>query len=333
MLNSDAVHIWRDADGDYHIEWEASHPQTQVSIQPAVEADVEVLPGQPKARVRGLPEGSRHFFRLSDQHGNEVLASERRLCLEGTPNFRDFGGYGTADGRRVKWGYLYRSGQLSTLSDRDIDLLASLELDLICDFRREEEQATDPSRLPGERPPRVASLPIIPGSNSRFFEEADKQGEGKLELERQAMFDFMVEINRDFAEGQRETYARMFREILELEDARFLVHCAAGKDRTGLAAALVLLALGVPREVVMRDYMLTGRYFSPEREMERLRRKYGMEHVDAEAIRPMLEVHEDYLARALSSIEQNYDSVEAYLREALGLGPAELAELKGRYLA
>ena len=114
---------------------------------------------------------------------------------------------------------------MSSLSDQDIDLLATLDLDLVCDFRRAEEQLSDPSRLPGVRPPRVASLPIIPGSNSRFLEEAEHHlGD------RQAMFDFMVDINRDFAEGQIDTYARMFREILALEDARFLVHCAAGKD-------------------------------------------------------------------------------------------------------
>jgi protein-tyrosine phosphatase len=124
----------------------------------------------------------------------------------------------------------------------------------------------------------------------------------------------------------------MFQEILALEDARFLVHCAAGKDRTGFAAALVLLALGVPRDVVMRDYMLTARYFSPDTEMARLQQKYGMEHIDADAVRPMLEVHEDYLDRGLVSIEQNYGSVERYLREVLGVGPAELAELRARYL-
>lgn len=336
MLNSDTVHIWRDADGDYHLEWDASHPGTQVHVEPLAESphDVHHYHEQdlPRARVSGLPLANRHFFRLRDEHGNEALVPERKLGMEGTPNFRDFGGYPTADGRRVKWGYLYRSGQLSRLSDRDIDLLASLELDLICDFRREEEQQSDPSRLPRQRPPRIASLPIIPGSNSRFFEEAERQGGGKVAFGRRAMFDFMREINRDFADGQRDTYARMFREVLDEEDARFLVHCAAGKDRTGFAVALVLLALGVPREVVMADYMLTGRFFLPEREMERLQRKYGMEHVDPEAVLPMLEVHEAYLAQALASIDAAYGDVDTYLEQALGVGPAEREALRRRYL-
>ncbi len=335
MLISEAVQIWRDADGDYHLEWAASAPETDVQVEALAEQahDVEHYrhDAGPRAKISGLPGDRRHFFRLRDQHGNEVLASERKLGMQGTPNFRDFGGYVTAEGRQVKWGYLYRSGQLSTLTDRDLALLESLELDLVCDFRRVEEQQTDPSRLPAGRRPKIASLPIIPGSNSRFFEEAEKGG-GDLEFGRRAMYDFMLEINRDFAEGQRETYARMFREILAQEEARFLVHCAAGKDRTGFAAAMVLLALGVPRELVMRDYMLTGRFFNPEREMERLKRKYGMDHIKSEAVLPMLEVHEDYLARALAFIDENYGSVENYLAQALGVGHAELEELRDRYL-
>jgi protein-tyrosine phosphatase len=173
----------------------------------------------------------------------------------------------------------------------------------------------------------VASLPIVPGSNSRVLEDVEVHLDSP-----QAMFDFMVEINRDFAVDQADTYARMFREILDIEDARILVHCAAGKDRTGFAAAIILLALGVPRPVVMRDYMLTARFYDPLSELDRLRQKYGMEGMEAASVLPMLEVHEDYLARALQVIEQDYDSLETYLGEALGLGASDLAELRRRYV-
>jgi protein-tyrosine phosphatase len=330
MLISDAVHIWRESDGDYHIEWRASHPDTRVTVEPLKSTDkvrTHYSGDSERVRMSGLEPASRHYFRLRDQHGTEVLAAERKLGMQGTPNFRDFGGYSTVDGRWVKWGFLFRSGQLSNLSDQDVELLASLELDLVCDFRRLEEQEGDPSRLPQNNPPRIASLPIIPGSNSRFFEQA----EGQMG-DRQAMFDFMMEINRDFVEAQTRTYARMFSEILEVEDARFLVHCAAGKDRTGFAAAIILLALGVSREVVMHDYMLTRRFFHPQLEIDRLRQKYQMQQMDTESILPMLEVHEDYLARALLAIEQSFPSIERYLEEALGVGPTEVAHLQSRYL-
>jgi protein-tyrosine phosphatase len=191
-----------------------------------------------------------------------------------------------------------------------------------------EEQEADPSRLPKSNPPRIASLPISPGSNAQFLDQVAGQiGD------RQTMFDFMVEINRDFAEAQTETYARMFREILALEDARFLVHCAAGKDRTGFAAAIILLALGVSETVVMQDYMLTKQFFSPYAEIDRLRQKYQMYEMETESILPMLEAHEDYLGRAIIAIKQQYSSIEIYLDEQMGVGPTELNQLRARYTA
>lgn len=249
--------------------------------------------------------------------------NKRRLDMQGTPNFRDFGGYSSSSGQRVKWGYLYRSGQLSLLSAGDVDLLGSLELDLVFDFRRTDEQQQEPSKLPDSNPPKVLSMPITPGSNAGFFEQND--------TDKAVMFEFMVDINRDFAEAQTTTYARMFAEILEVDEARLLVHCAAGKDRTGFAAAMILMALGVPRDVVMNDYMLTAEFFSPHQEMDRLRAKYQMD-LEAEAILPMLQVHEDYLSAALTSIDSRYSSVEEYLAEELGVGERERAELRGRYL-
>lgn len=328
-LISDAVHIWRAPEGDYHIEWAASHPETRVRVDPLGghgEVQAHYEESVPRARIAGLPPARRHQFRLSDQHGNEVLAMERKLGMQGTPNFRDFGGYRGADGRRVRWGYLFRSGQLSGLTPQDLELLDSLQLDLVCDFRREDEQQSSPSRYPEARQPEVASLPITPGSNTAAFTA------GGLDLGGpQPMFDFMVGINRDFVESQGPVYARMFREILQRPDARFLVHCAAGKDRTGFAVAIILLALGVPVEQVMQDYMLTQRFFHPQQEVERLRAKYGLESVPEEAILPMLEVHEAYLERALQAIA-DYGEVETYLEEVLGVGSAEREELRRRYL-
>ena len=329
-LDPDSVHIWREPDGVHHIRWDVSHPDTRVSVQPmaADAGDFTLEQAAGRARLEGLPRQGRQYFRVQDQHGNTVEAPERRLGMEGTPNFRDFGGYATEQGRRVRWGKLFRSGQLSTLTERDLDLMSELDIDLICDFRRLDEQENEPSRLPGKRTPRTASLPITPGSNAAFFEEA-----GAADFEgRQSMFDFMVRINEDFALAQTETYSRMFAELLAIDDASVLVHCAAGKDRTGFAAAIILLALGVSRDQVMADYLLTQEFFSPDAEIERLKRKYGMEALPCEAVRPMLEVQPDYLAKALDSIDQHYPSLDDYLSDALGVGSAERDELYRRYL-
>ena len=251
---------------------------------------------------------------------------QRRLKFEGTPNFRDLGGYRTADGREVKWGYLFRSGQLSELSTADLATLAGLSLELVCDFRRVEEQERDPSLLPVPGPG-VASIPIEPGSNDRALSASDQWDL----VDRAAMFEFMVEINRNFALGQRQAYAEMFQRVLALEQGRMLFHCAAGKDRTGFAAAAILLALGVPRETVMEDYLLTREYFLPEHELGRLQRKYEM-GLPGEAMMPILEVHPDYLQAAFDAIDEEFSSFEHYLEDYLGLTPDQREQLCERYL-
>lgn len=331
MLLPDAVHIWRAPEGDYHIEWEASTPQTRVTVEAVadgVSAEAHYAEShEPRARISGLPPARRHFFRLRDEHGNEVLAPERRLGLQGSPNFRDFGGYRTARGQQVKWGYLFRSGHLARLTDADLELLSSLELDLVFDFRQESEQQSEPSRLPTLRPPEIRSLPIQPGNNSGFLREMSGPIPGP-----EAMFDFMVTVNRELAREEAGVYRRMFADILERDSARYLVHCAAGKDRTGFAAALILLALGVPEDVVLRDYLLSGRFYNPEAEVERIRVKYQLANSATDAILPMLRVDEAYLRAALEVMHAEHGDVPTYLETVMGLGAAEIAELKRRYL-
>jgi len=111
-----------------------------------------------------------------------------------------------------------------------------------------------------------------------------------------------------------------------------LVHCAVGKDRTGFAAAIILLALGVSRETVLFDYMLTRHYLLPGREVDRLSQKYGL-NIEANSILPMLEVYPEYLQAALGAIDEHYPNMEVYLDQHLGVDETARAELRGRYLA
>ena len=332
MLDAEPVSVHRCEEGDYHLRWRHERPGTRVTIsviddhrEPHNSRTVEEVEGE-SLRLGGLPRDRRHLFHLRDEHGHEALIAERSLPLQGSPNFRDLGGYLAEDGRRVKWGYLYRSGQLSTLSERDLALLGDVALDVICDFRRVEEQDRDPSLLP-EPGPEIVSVPIIPGSNASFFSAAG----GETEIDRQGMFDFMVEINRNFVLEQCEAYARMFEALLSREDTRMLVHCAAGKDRTGFAAALLLTVLGVPRQTVMQDYLLSAEYFIAEKQLDYLRAKYRMD-LEAEHLLPVLQVFPEYLQAAFDAIEEEFDSFEGYLEEALGVTAAQQEELRRRYL-
>lgn len=335
-LLTDTVHAWRVADGTHYVAWELSESGAAVEVEvlTAREPAAAVrrhLPatGDAHISISGLCPLTRHRFRVSDSRGNGVTVATRGMGFEGAGNFRDFGGYPTRSGRAVGWGHFYRSGNLSALSRVDVEHLARLGIELVCDLRREDEQVSDPSRLPSSgRRPRVLSLPITPGSQASalYGDAASLDG-------RDAMFAFMVDINREFVHSQSERFAEMFAAILNDRPRSLLVHCAAGKDRTGFGVALILAALGVPEELILRDYLLTRQYFDPQRELPRVRAKYRVDHLDDHALLPMLSVDEAYLRAAFAAIDEGYGSMDAYLEGALGVGSAERRALAALYLA
>lgn len=328
MLQTDTVSIQRLADGEYQLHWETQHPETVVSVALVDEHGGQSNPQSLAATsdtqfsIGGLQVDRRHLFHLADDRGNETVISHRHIPMKGTPNFRDFDGYDTVDGRQVKWGYLFRSGQMARLRDLDLNLFADLQLDLVCDFRRESEQQSEPSRMPEGAKTQVVAVSITPGSFGNSIDSISSVKD---------MFEFMVAINRGFALEQQAQYSSMFKHMLSTGEGRTLVHCTAGKDRTGFGAAIILLALGVPREQVMEDYLLTAEYFNLEKEIDRIAKRYDL-GANPNAVRPMLEVHPEYLQAALDAIDDNYPSIEAYLEQHLGLDSESLEKLKALYL-
>lgn len=256
---------------------------------------------------------------------------KRHIPFEGTPNFRDLGGYKARNGKQVIWNCFYRSGQLSRLSDDDLHQFAALGVRVVCDFRRAEEIERDPSLLPHDAQIQLLQLTIDPGSATSFFSNIDTHDMSGVD-----MAQFMCEINRAFALEHHGPYSRMLEAIFQLRDGALLFHCAAGKDRTGFAAALILMILDVPREVILHDYMLTSDYFIPDRELQRLAKKYagfGFDQLDPAIIRPMLEVRPEYLQAAFDAIDQHYATTEDYLEDVFELTPALRQEFQQRFLA
>lgn len=245
----------------------------------------------------------------------------RHVVLDGAQNFRDLGGYATEDGRRVRWGLLYRSDNLSQLSDADLVRVHELGIRLVCDFRSDEEKAEEPDRLPAEDPPAVAALPIFDESFSpaSLREKLTSGGLGDVDLRQ-----LLIDANRLFATRFAAQYAAMFERITRPENLPALVHCTAGKDRAGFAAAVILRTLGVPEETVYEDFLLTNHYTG--RKIERTLwtiRLFSLFRVDPEQVRPVLGVERAYLEAAFDEIEREYGSFDAYRREALGLDDAE----------
>jgi protein-tyrosine phosphatase len=246
--------------------------------------------------------------------------------LPGAVNLRDFGGYATEDGRVVRRHLLYRSGSLAHLSDDGARAFAELGVSLICDLRRQEEKAEEPTPI-FRHSPRRLEVPIFPGSALRVHDEGDP---ARMTLAER--IDFMVSINRELARDHAEDYARMFDALLEQESGAFLVHCSAGKDRTGFACALILHALGVPEDTVLEDYLLTNSALDFEGYvLPRLLARYGHEAVpDRDAVMALAGVRPEYLRGAYEAIEAEFEGVEQYLERAIGLDAAARETLRAR---
>src|SRR5262245_40495226 len=262
-----------------------------------------------------------------DPHaGLPADAKRRHLALEGAPNFRDLGGYATADGHHVKWGLFYRSDNLAHLTDADLARLTSLGIKLVCDFRSAPEKQAEPDRLPLDHPPAVADLPI--GADSFTGKDLrERLSSGKLDgLDLRGM---LIEANRQFPTTFAPQYAAMFRRISDPANLPTVVHCTAGKDRAGFASALILSLLGVPRDTVMSDYLLTNA-FTADATRKRLRmiRLFSLFRADTSKLEPLFGVEPAYLQAAFDEIEKRHGDFDTYRRVALGIDDARLAAFR-----
>jgi protein-tyrosine phosphatase len=320
------------------IRWRGSRAGQKVAIYMSENPDLYYSGGEfgapllhsteQQALISNPDKGVRHYFCLQSESGDVAILAERQLSLQGTPNFRDMGGYETHDGRRLKWGKLYRSSKLSELTDVDVNYVNRLGVTLVCDLRQVLEQELEPSRLGAEGPSMLASLPVTPGSSTSFIDNLHR---GVIAVDDAA--GLMQEMNRDFVINQTPQYAEMFR-LLLMGDQQVLIHCASGKDRTGFGAALILDVLGVAEEKIIDDYLLTNNYLPIDEEVERLSREFS-DHtgsaVSEEVLRPLLEVRPEYLAACFEEIRKRYKSKQHFFETALKLDDSKVSLLRDRY--
>jgi protein-tyrosine phosphatase len=272
--------------------------------------------------------------------GAPVVIAERRLPLDGLDNFRDLGGYTTADGHAVRWNRLYRSNDLSGLSGGDLEYLAAIGIKLICDFRSERERVAAPDREflpagapqvhPEYDPPQWLNLAVEQtGLDPQGVREQIQSGT----LSALAVRRVMRQAYRSFVTDYTDQWAELFHKIAGADNLPTIVHCTAGKDRTGFASALILLALGVPEKTVFEDYMLTNHYRRNFYAFVlRWVSLYSMFRTDPDDLVPLLEARPEYLRESLDAIRENYGSVERYLETALDVTPAMMLEIRKNLL-
>lgn len=254
--------------------------------------------------------------------------SGQSISIDGAVNLRDLGGYQTEQGHSVRRGMLLRSGTLAYLSEGGRESFADLGVALICDLRRAVERDEEPTPdLPGT--PQRLEIPIDPGSAIVMRE---RLGAENLSLEDRVRF--MSEITAELIRDHADDYASMFEGLLNMEDGAFLVHCSAGKDRTGIACALILHALGVPEETVIADYLLTNQTIDYEGfVLPRLVQRYESAQLpDRELVMALAGVREEYVRAAYQAIHDSFADVEHYIEAAVGLDALAREELRQRYL-
>lgn len=283
-----------------------------------------------RAEIGSLPFDSRPYLEIELPGGERLALAERQLPLSGMDNFRDLGGYRTTDGRRVRWGRIYRSGQLSELTDSDVDYLDDLGIRLVCDFRSAKEKEREPDRLPTQNPPTVIEPEIMtPGVDPAELQARIMSGDvGDLDLP-----GFLVEGNRNFVNEFGHRYREMFDHLLEEGGLPAVVHCTAGKDRAGMASALILLSVGVPEETVMQDFLLTNHYTR-----DKVQKSLAIIWISSlfrtkpTDVKPLMGVEERYLEAGFAAMREKNGSIDTYLRETLGLTDEKRERLRQRLL-
>ncbi|HQQ71349.1 MAG TPA: tyrosine-protein phosphatase [Alicycliphilus sp.] len=240
----------------------------------------------------------------------------RSLDLAGASNFRDLGGYAALDGRQVRWRRIFRSDHLAALTPQDMQVLHTLGIGRALDFRGHAESAALAYELPAVR---YHALPIEP----TVVQRAKEMALAGRQMTAPVAVRLMEDTYRAFVSDNTRQFASLFEQLLA-EDTPLVFHCTAGKDRTGFAAALVLLALGVPRELVMQDYLLTNGLY---------RRPAGIvSSAPEEVLNVIWRVQEGFLQAALQAVDSDHGGVQQYLRRRLGVDEAATKRLAELYL-
>lgn len=261
----------------------------------------------------------------------------KQLPSKKVPNLRDLGGMIGADGKQIREGSLIRSAQLYNATKKDLDLLETLHIRKIFDFRNAQEakEKPDPSISGCE----YTNLSILDKSSAVSWEtnRSDSTPEEPEEAKGapKSGVEQVCEVYRDFIRkpASREQYSRFLHGILETENGAVLWHCTLGKDRCGWGAVLVEAVLGVSREDIMADYLYSNVCLKHEIAgmmpiLKKLLEKMHMTNAGAAVV----EAREEYLAAAFDEAEKLYGSMDAFLEKGLGIDETMREQLRARYL-
>lgn len=273
----------------------------------------------------------RVYFILKAENGARIRVAERVITMDSLTNFRDLGGYLTEDGKRTKWGKLLRSAAHDSITDDDVALLQKMGLKTVIDYRttpevmdhadREVEGVTYRRISPMENPNATNTLDVNQSRSMKSAEDA---------------IAMLTGINKMLAGDAycNSVYREVMNVVMDPAQVPFVQHCTSGKDRVGAGSATILMALGVPRETIMEDYLLSN-----ENQVSASKLGSGASNAGVEITPEMLKmfaaltkVHKEYLEAFFATIDAKFGGTEGYLKQGLGLTDEDLARVKELYL-
>jgi protein-tyrosine phosphatase len=318
------VAVHRDRAGGLSVSWEVDGEDTAVDVAVGPTPDsidhdraLTAPAGQRSARLTDLAPG-RHYVSVSPHDGGPAMvAAERRLPFEGALNFRDLGGYRTTGGR-TRWGRVFRADSLHSLSPSDHALFARLGLRVIYDLRTDRERQERPNALPAAEDLRSVWLPLIASSELDAAAITERLRDGEQ---------FLLEVYQGMVRNSAHVFGELLVGLTDPAGLPAVFHCAAGKDRTGVTAAILLSVLGVNDDDVLDDYELTSRHRNEHQ------RKEVMSALQQRGLAPeiaagVIKTPRWVMATVLDEIRTTYGSVEEYLVGPVGMSARALGELR-----
>jgi len=252
---------------------------------------------------------------------------DRLVPLAGTLNFRDLGGY-PATGGVTRWGHVYRSDKLSALTDDDVAHLGEVVgLRTVCDFRYDREVAEDPSRLPEGATIVRLSVGAAPGDNPASLEDRIRAGELTSVTTEAMAAGYLAML-----EQQADLFGRLVAHVAHADHHPVVIHCTAGKDRTGLGAALLLGAVGVADDVIIEDYRLTDDYRSVHRLAE-IGPQIEAVGLDLDDLKVLFTAPAETMALTLDGVTERWGGILGYLTGPAAVSDATLEDLAAVFVA
>ena len=282
------------------------HTLIPLSRSDVVEDDLHV-------EVKNLDPEQRYYVEIVSKGIGSGVFGERRVACEGTFNCRDLGGYLTVDGRKIKWGAVFRSDGFSGLSEKGLRQLEKTGIRHIIDLRTADEVKSSPDKVPGDSSVIYDHYPVKHGEFN-FIHAMERLKQGDADWLSEA---YMVKGYINSLEHYGPMWGKALKSIAAENGRPVVYHCMGGKDRTGTLSALLLLSLGVPAETIITDHQLSNVFIADMLPFvfERVK-SYGL---DPAQVEPYFIAPIKGISILLSHIEMNYGNVENYLATRCGV--------------